>query len=57
VEPDRRGLVFEWSSPCLAAAGTEVVRSDRRRVELGVISVREPGGPDYRVAVVVHCLA
>jgi hypothetical protein len=52
------GAYFSNGLPgCLAAAGTEFVRTDRRRAELGVISVREPDGSEYRVAVVVRCLA
>lgn len=36
--------------------GPDLVRSDRRRVGLGIISVRESDGSDYRVAVFVRCL-
>jgi hypothetical protein len=51
------GAHFSSGLPiCLATAGTEFVRTDRRRVELGVISVREPDESVYRVAVVVRCL-
>ncbi|GAA4960559.1 hypothetical protein GCM10025331_59720 [Actinoplanes utahensis] len=53
----KNGAYFSSGLPiCLAAQGTEFVRTDRRRVELGVISVSESDRFDYRVSVVVRCL-
>jgi hypothetical protein len=51
------GTYFSNGLPrCLTPSGTEFLRTDRRRVELGVIDVFEPDGSGYRVAVLVRCL-
>ena len=51
------GAYFSKGLPlCLTPTGTDFVRTDRRRVELGVITVSEPDQPGHRVAVTIRCL-
>ncbi|MEV4282970.1 hypothetical protein [Actinoplanes xinjiangensis] len=53
--PADQGGAPDGLALCLGPSGTEFVRTDRRRDELGVIDVSEPDGFAYRAAVLVRC--